>query len=94
MTGHASNPSAFPSGLKATNIGSNGGRYEGTYVDEYASAEGGMTLRDYFAAKAIGALISSSDVFQTGSGRKASTPDDFAMIAYLYADAMLKAREA
>jgi hypothetical protein len=34
----ADNPSAFPSGLKATNIGSNGGRYEGTYVDEYAPA--------------------------------------------------------
>jgi hypothetical protein len=85
MTGHASNPSAFPSGLKATNIESNGGRYEGTYVDEYASAEGGMTLRDYFAAKAMQALSSLE---------YRALPDELAGHAYCMADAMLKAREA
>lgn len=42
----------------------------------------GMTLRDYFAAKALSALIHSRN------------PEDAAAEAYEYADAMLKAREA
>jgi len=41
----------------------------------------GMTLRDYFAAKAMPELI--------GWGE----PDDIAVKAYKYADAMMKARE-
>jgi hypothetical protein len=45
----------------------------------------GMTLRDYFAAKAMRALV-SADLM---------TPHDYvANDAYNYADAMLKAREA
>ena len=40
----------------------------------------GMTLRDYFAAKAMPELI--------GWGE----PDDIAVKAYKYADAMMKAR--
>ena len=41
----------------------------------------GMTLRDYFAAKAVSALVHSR------------TPNDAAAEAYAYADAMLKARK-
>ena len=45
----------------------------------------GMTLRDYFAAKAMQGLISADQM----------TPHDYvANDAYGYADAMLKAREA
>jgi len=42
----------------------------------------GMTLRDYFAAKAMQVLINGKDVYAAASA------------AYIMADAMLKAREA
>ena len=45
----------------------------------------GMTLRDYFAAKAMQGLLSDTAVM--------STPDEFAFNSYMMADAMLKARE-
>jgi len=45
----------------------------------------GMTLRDYFAAKAMQGLL-ASDVY--------APMDSFATRAYAMADAMLKAREA
>ena len=48
----------------------------------------GMTLRDYFAAKAMAALIAHPD----SDGDK--PPSVFANAAYTMADAMLKAREA
>ncbi len=44
---------------------------------------GGMTLRDYFAAKALGGVLAGS-----------STYSDAARAAYRAADAMLLAREA
>jgi hypothetical protein len=43
-----------------------------------------MTLRDYFAAKAMQALIAYEE----------STLQNDAEVAYAYADAMMKAREA
>jgi hypothetical protein len=48
----------------------------------------GMTLRDYFAAKAIPAILEQKDVH---NGRELTNA---AWIAYQMADAMLKAREA
>ena len=46
----------------------------------------GMTLRDYFAAKAMQAILSDPNY---------SSPDDkLAEASYWIADAMLKAREA
>lgn len=49
--------------------------------------DGGMTLRDYFAAKAMQAII---------TGFSTSLPPTVmaAKAAYEYADAMLKARES
>ena len=47
---------------------------------------GGMSLRDYFAAKAMAALIAEY--------AQMSGPDIIAHVAYMMADAMLKAREA
>jgi hypothetical protein len=43
----------------------------------------GMTLRDYFAAKALQGILADSDCFWDGA----------APLAYQYADAMLKARQ-
>jgi hypothetical protein len=51
----------------------------------------GMTLRDYFAAKAVQGLIASPR--GTPDGRDA-TDTYYAKCAYLMADAMIKAREA
>lgn len=46
----------------------------------------GMTLRDYFAAKAMQSVM-------TGEGyRMYHTPEDMAQLSYLMADAMLKQR--
>ena len=43
----------------------------------------GMTLRDYFAAKAMQAIVHEAEQFWEGA----------ATLAYQYADAMLKARQ-
>jgi hypothetical protein len=51
-----------------------------------AHVEGGMTLRDYFAAKALQGFIGT----ETEGGM---LYDRVAEVAYLYADAMLKARQ-
>jgi hypothetical protein len=59
------------------------------------SASAGMTLRDFFAAKAVQAAITSSAIWVTGeAAEEVKTIDDFAALAYRIADAMLKAREA
>ena len=62
------NPPAFPCDLAM-------------YDQEVADAMKGMTLRDYFAAKAMPELI--------GFG----SPESGAEVAYKWADAMLKARD-
>ena len=56
------------------------------YGDGMYSSEG-MTLRDYFAAKALHSMQSLS--IETEDG----LPDQMAKWAYAVADAMLKARE-
>jgi len=44
----------------------------------------GMTLRDYFAAKAMQGMLSETSL--------KATPEEFASYSYKVADAMLKAR--
>ena len=56
------------------------------FPTDTATVEYGMTLRDYFAAKAMQGLLSDSEV--------SGTPEEFATRAYNMADAMLKARDA
>ncbi len=51
-------------------------------------AQEGMTLRDYFAAKAMQIVLYQCDFFPDTDWR-----DGVAMDAYKMADAMLKARE-
>ena len=56
---------------------------------DLVDGEHGMTLRDYFAAKAMQGLLAAGRDPQYGGS---SAPGD-AKAAYMLADAMLKARE-
>ena len=62
---------------------------------DYVSQHGkknpeGMTLRDYFAAKAMQGWLA---MYASDTRQGAPPPESAATIAYAYADAMLKARE-
>lgn len=52
---------------------------------EWYSPEEGMSLRDWFAGMAVQGILS-------GNPDADCTPYEYALDAYLYADAMLKAR--
>lgn len=54
--------------------------------------EGGMSLRDYFAAKAMQAIVAACDK-QCGDGTRNLNYHTAARDAYGYADAMLAARQ-
>lgn len=59
-------------------------------TNEWGNAEnGGITKRDYFAAKAMLGIIG-----RISPPNKGDTPSVIAGMAYAMADAMLKAREA
>jgi galactose-1-phosphate uridylyltransferase len=76
-----SNIPAFPSKQKALMIKSE-------HIDiasEYEIEHNGMTLRDYFAAKAMQALISEPSL--------KATMDEFAHRAYQIADIMMEERQ-
>ena len=73
------NQPAFPSGNEVT-LG-----------DWKSHGHSGMTLRDYFAARAMQGLIASPRGLL---GKNEITDVDYAQAAYLIADAMMKAREA
>ena len=63
----------------------------------FYSTGNGMTLRDYFAAKAMQAIISSALNEQTKTGYNINNPhflECLSLDAYAHADAMLKVREA
>lgn len=65
------------------------------YVYEHQDSVGrlpGMTLRDYFAAKAMQGMISAITNLRE-DGIIENTPQDISELAYLYADTMLKTRE-
>ena len=55
---------------------------QSAFPDQYKD---GMTLRDYFAAKAMQAMIGCADI--------TATPAVFAHQAYVVADAMMEERE-
>ncbi|ENU3987686.1 hypothetical protein ACFH0L_001851 [Enterobacter kobei] len=61
-------------------------RDEVGHLHGFEVSSGGMTLRDYFAAKAMQGIISSECNYGAFS--------DLASDAYSIADAMLRAREA
>ena len=76
---------AFPTGLEGK-VALAGERYDGAHVPRYDAIDSGMTLRDYFAAKAMHGLIVDPD-------RADQSREECARLAYAMADAMLKARE-
>jgi len=62
----------------------------------YIQEQDGMDLRDYFAAKAMAALISFGGwrpMFYIPDSAEGTARESVAAGAYLYADAMLKERE-
>lgn len=54
----------------------------------------GMSLRDYFAAKAMVALMNLAPELCEKNGVEIILKEDFAKNAYRYADAMLKERKS
>ena len=63
------------------------------HPQQWAKENKGMTLRDYFAAKAMQAQISMPETLLAVS-KKTITSDQVCGSCYEWADAMLKAREA
>jgi hypothetical protein len=60
---------------------------EWDYISSSREMANGMTLRDYFAAKAMQSIIDQQDAHR-------GEVDNAAWMAYRMADAMLKARKA
>jgi hypothetical protein len=61
-----------------------------------SSSDAGMTLRDYFAAKAMQAMLSSPEFLVVVTADQAvggNAKDRVSNVSFAYADAMLKARE-
>jgi Tfp pilus assembly protein PilN len=57
----------------------------------------GMTLRDYFAAKALQAMLSSPEFLVVVTAEQAignNAKERVSNVSFAYADAMMKAREA
>lgn len=85
---------AFPFGVQVKHLDTYGGGEP--YIAE--TNEEGMSLRDYFAAKALQAIISThqpSAPEKLSDSNRAETLDQyecFSVTAYLIADAMLKER--
>ena len=61
---------------------------EKAFPNPHLRSDDGITMRDYFAAKAMQGYCSDPD------WRQDMTPTDTAFAAYTQADAMMKAREA
>lgn len=60
----------------------------------HAAPQDGMSLRDYFAAKAMVVVLNNPYRFKKNDHSAPLTEVDIAACAYEVADAMLKAREA
>ncbi len=61
---------------------------QSVYIEDQDTNSRGMTLRDYFASKAMQGMFASGNLPQSVQD------DELAFAAYEMADAMLKAREA
>ena len=87
MEGKDTGGPAFPGKQKALMIQAE----HREIASQYEIEHNGMTLRDYFAAKAMQGLIGCSDWRESMDEHNAS--DFTAFSAYVMADAMLKARK-
>jgi len=71
--------------MNNTNTGGPAFPVQSVYIEDQETNSHGMTLRDYFAAKAMQSILSDPNY---------SSPDDkLAEASYWIADAMIKARE-
>ena len=75
--------------MSNTNTGGPAFPCEWDYINSTREAANGMTLRDYFAAKAMQGMATSPEHCRDGWAHS-----DIAIQAYALADAMLRAREA
>ena len=62
-------------------------------MDAYGSTDKGMTLRDYFAAKALQGWLASYGDNVYHPAESSPNTSDIAKYSYIIADAMLAARE-
>jgi hypothetical protein len=60
--------------------------------DPYVTSIGGMTLRDYFAAKAMQAIINAEIAAYYSGSTNAVKEDNISILAYKAADSMLAER--
>lgn len=75
-------------------------QFNGTNAHEFYNHQDGMTLRDYFAAKALAAIVARARLNPCGDFvagdcllQSYNAPECAAKTAYAFADAMIKARE-
>jgi hypothetical protein len=85
------NPSAFPCFEPFETYDEDRGRHV-----EHQLPTGGMSLRDYFAAKALQSYMQweLGQPIDSGSDTRQKAAAKYARVAYEIADAMLKARTA
>jgi len=79
------NPNAFADPMR--------GAEQSCSNQDPSELEQGMTLRDYFAAKAINGILCNSDLLAKLKGDENENDYFAAKTAYRLADAMLKARK-
>lgn len=80
------NPPAFPQSV-AIDAG------DGAWSSGDLSGGSGMTLRDYYAAKAMAAMVTAATCREKGQPAQVPEAASISLAAYVYADAMLAARE-
>lgn len=80
------NPSAYPSWDMTFTENPNSNLFS-------AGTSQGMTLRDYFAAKAMQGIISTYNSPLTIKQQNISHPNELSQLSYSIADEMLKQRE-
>lgn len=66
--------------------------HDGEHIHGYGE-QSGMTLRDWFAGQALIGQLSGDQTEEAPSHEVMADAESFASSAYIYADAMLKARE-
>lgn len=77
----------YKAGADASKAGISADERDRLYMEATEKAAAGMTLRDYFAAKALQGMCANGDACHRGD-------DVIAEGAYWLADAMLRARDA
>ena len=83
---------AFPFAVKGGNEPVKGHEVFGDIPKDLTTYYAGLSVRDYFAAKAMAAIVRRYDGHRFGGHAEAPEYIELASDAYLIADAMLRAR--